>query len=206
MLEDKVTLFLKKFVLGREVKLGDSDEVIRACISRAYSDMMTAGKYVLDTDLAKGDKAKTERNNGRKESFFELLQDHGYAFSRELISDTCELFGSLEIIRSGDRYATRWGLAQKLVNMTFKYLYVFSEEVDAEGKAIDFSVSDCPLDSVILDAIEYKGTVWSRLDIDTYLEIQDKIDAALVDEAKKRPEIAEEKKKIGRLLYDFIKW
>ncbi len=189
-------LFLKKTLLGRETKFKNAESVINACISVAYKDMLTAGKYYLDADLKKGDEEKKNRNIARRKEFFELLQQCEFAFSLDLIKRASELFGTEEEIRSGVGYATRLGLSQKLVNMTFKYFYVFKNEI---GLDIDFSGCDCPIDSIILEKLKLDSTyVWSKLSMQDYAKIQYKIDSI----AKESPEYP----RIGRLIYDFTMW
>lgn len=194
--DDFTILFMKKMLLGRETKFDNPNSVINACISVAYKDMLTAGKYYLDTDLKKGDEEKKNRNKARKKEFFELLQQCKFAFSIDLIKRASELFGTEEEIRSEAGYATRLGLSQKLVNMTFKYFYVFKNEI---GLDIDFSGCDCPIDSIILNKLNLDSTyVWSKLTKEDYAEIQDKIDGI----AGEYPEYPQ----IGRLVYDFKVW
>ena len=194
---DELTLnFLKKFVLGQKTDINNTEEVIKKCISLAYKDMMTAGLYYLDSNLDKGDNHKTENNNDRKAKFLEILQKANFIFSKDLIARTCEIFGDAEQIKNSKGFATRYGLAQKLVNMTFKYLYVFKDEIKQD---INFSNCDCPLDSIIISKLNLTTNyVWSKLNQTQYWELQEKIN----DIVKSQPEY----KNLGRLLYDFQNW
>jgi hypothetical protein len=57
----------------------------------------------------------------------------------------------MEITVNGrTKTASSFGLAQKIVNMTFKYLYCVHNLLDFK---IDFTICDCPLDSIILNGI-----------------------------------------------------
>jgi hypothetical protein len=192
---DELTLnFLKKFVLGQKTDINNPDEVIKKCISLAYKDMMTAGLYYLDSNLDKGVNQKTKNNNDRKAKFLDILQDKSFMFSRDLIADTCSIFGDEDKIKNTQGYATRYGLAQKLVNMTFKYLYVFKDEIKQD---INFSNCDCPLDSIIISNLS-PNYVWSKLTPAEYDDLQNEIDAKVESQS--------EYKNLGRLLYDFQNW
>ena len=81
-----------------------------------------------------------------------------------------------------------------MVNMTFKYFYVFRKEIDID---IDFSRCDCPLDSIIQNKLKEDFT-WSKLDKEKYDEIQSKID----NKVRREKEYGV----LGRLLYDFTEW
>lgn len=71
-----------------------------------------------------------------------------------------------------------FGKAQKVVNMTFKYLYCL--DYKPKGKNIDFSKVDIPLDDFILDfyydkvtkTMSKKNTSWSNIDENDYKNIQ----------------------------------
>ena len=71
----------------------------------------------------------------------------------------------------------KYGKAQKIVNMTFKYLFCFD---DAENYAKKFDVCHMPIDSYILnwynDSSQNKcDTAWSDLEETQYYELQDEI-------------------------------
>ena len=106
-----------------------------------------------------------------------------------------------DVIRSDNRYVTGFGLAQKLVNMTFKYLYVFSDLIFTDRSFPDFSLCDCPLDSIIIKKAHIVDCVWSKLTEPQYLNCQLKI-TELLDAASLDLELL----KLGNLAYDFINW
>ena len=71
----------------------------------------------------------------------------------------------------------KYGKAQKIVNMTFKYLFCFD---DAKNHAEKFDVCHMPIDSYILnwynDSSQNKcDTAWSDLEETQYYELQDEI-------------------------------
>lgn len=85
--------------------------------------------------------------------------------------------------------------------MTFKYLYVFSDLIFIEHSVPDFSLCDCPLDSIILKEASVKRVVWSKLTAQEYQKCQDKISSLL----KSKP-LDMELSKLGNLAFDFINW
>lgn len=84
----------------------------------------------------------------------------------------------------------KYGKAQKIVNMTFKYLYCFDDARENEEK---FSKCHMPIDSYILKWYngisneKYNGT-WSDMDEPTYKDVQKKISDVL---KKYKPFLAE---------------
>ena len=92
--------------------------MLKRCIELAYSDMMTAGRYYSASFLNNKDEICLATNRAIIESNF--------VFSRKIIEDISLLFCD-NTIGNDNHYVTGFGLAQKLINMTFKYLYVFSD-------------------------------------------------------------------------------
>lgn len=181
------TIFLEKVFLGRDTDFANADNVIYKCVRLAYKDMLAAGRYYLPNDT-----------DARCRNFTELLEKHQYRFSRNLISDALPLFGEAEIIGSGNKYVTRYGLAQKLVNMTFKNFYICSDYI---GRTIDYSSCDCPLDSVILNKLPQIDVVWSKLTKDRYELCQDIISAIL-----HKADLNAELTALGNMAFDFLNW
>ena len=130
----------------------------------------------------------------------EAIKQCDYVFSRDLIQKASLLFCK-DTIESGNKYVTGYGLAQKLINMTFKYLYVFSDLIFIEHSVPDFSLCDCPLDSIIIEKVLIKDCVWSKLTEQQYLECQAKITELLNANS-----LDLELSKLGNLAYDFINW
>lgn len=197
--------FMVKLLLGREVNLSNTDVVIHKCAELAYKDMLSAGRYYLyKKDIEKiSEKKKKEKHEKMIERcgiMINLLEENNYMFSRNLIQKTCLVFGQKEIIGQGKNYVTRYGLAQKFVNMMFKYLYLFS---DYTKKEIDFSLCDCPLDSIILQnaSISKRGLVWSKISEEDYCICQQDIEKALKSER-----LDDELQELGNLAFDFIVW
>ena len=182
--------FLEQSVLGQGINLNDSEQVIMACISKAYKDMNTSGRFYIDV--------KEKTTECRQTEFFNLLKKNDYKFTRQLIKDASEIFGSNQKILGNkeNTYATRFGLAQKLVNMTYKYLYIFSEHTNLD---IDFSSCDCPLDSIVLGRLPKTQNVWSKMEFEEYEAVQKKIEKRLIGETN-IPE------GIGNLAFDFKVW
>ena len=183
--------FLAKGTLGRTTDLKNPDDVILKCANMAYRDMLTAGRFYLSNDK---NKSCTE--------LIRILENHNYVFSRDIIDEVCALFGNDEKIfrniNEENKFVTRYGLAQKFVNMTFKLLYVFS---DYTGKNIDFSKCDCPLDSIILNKLPKIDHTWSKITKEEYDRCQKAITKKL-----KNKNLDQELKSLGKLAYDFLNW
>ena len=105
--------FLESSVLGRATNKDCTSEVLKRCIELAYSDMMTAGRYYSASFLNNKDEICLATNRAIIESNF--------VFSRKIIEDISLLFCD-NTIGNDNHYVTGFGLAQKLINMTFKIL------------------------------------------------------------------------------------
>lgn len=184
--------FLEKSILNRETDLNDTDTIILKCINLAYRDMLTAGKYYLVNDEVNNMESRCNRLKL-------ILEERNYIYSRDIIEKACILFGTEEKIGLDNKYATRYGLAQKFVNMTYKYFYVFNDYIKKE---IDFSNCDCPLDSVILRKNqELKGYTWSKLTKEDYEFCQ-----KIISERLPKESLNDELKLLGNLAFDFRYW
>ena len=184
--------FLESSVLGQSTNKCCPSEVIIKCIELAYSDMMTAGRYYSASFLNDKKEICSATNSAITESNF--------VFSRKIIKDISLLFYD-NTIGNDNHYVTGFGLAQKLINMTFKYLYVFSDLIFVDKAIPDFSSCDCPLDSIIIKKAHIKDCVWSKLTEQQYLECQAKITELLNANS-----LDLELSKLGNLAYDFINW
>lgn len=183
--------FLEKSILGQGIDLErpNPNLVIDKCINRAYRDMMTAGRFYIKCNI-----------NNICTKFKKILESHNYQFSQNLINDTLSLFGENEIIKNSKNksYITRYGISQKLVNMSYKYFFLFEDYI---CKNINFSSCDCPLDSIILNSIQFKKTPWSKLTKEDYIICQNIIKDKLSKES-----LVEELQLIGNLAFDFLSW
>lgn len=184
--------FLESSLLGQSTNKNNPNEVQTKCIDLAYADMMTAGRYYSANFLHTKDEICSATNN--------VIIKHNYVFSRDIIQNISFLFCN-EKIGNNDRYVTGFGLAQKLINMTFKYLYVFSDLIFVDKPVTDFSVCDCPIDSIIIEKANIKGCVWSKLTEQQYQDCQSKITELL-----NINQLDFELSKLGNLAYDFINW
>lgn len=184
--------FLESSVLGQSTNKCCPSEVIIKCIELAYSDMITAGRYYSASFLNDKKEICSATNSAITESNF--------VFSRKIIKDISLLFCD-NTIGNDNHYVTGFGLAQKLINMTFKYLYVFSDLIFVDKAIPDFSSCDCPLDSIIIKKAHIKDCVWSKLTEQQYLECQAKITELLNANS-----LDLELSKLGNLAYDFINW
>ena len=184
--------FLESSLLRRSTNKNNQNEVQAKCVDLAYSDMMTAGRYY----------SASFRNDKKKicSATNSAITESNFVFSRKIIEDISLLFCD-NTIGNGNRYVTGFGLAQKLINMTFKYLYVFSDLIFIDKPIPDFSSCDCPLDSIILNVIPYNKTVWSKFTKADYIKCQNKISDLL-----KSMTLDDELKSLGNMAYDFLNW
>lgn len=182
--------FLESYVLGHSTNKNDANAVQKKCVELAYKDMMTVGRYYSNSFLHTKDEICDKT--------YKAIQKHKYTVSKKLI---CEISSYLfdDIIGVGNKYVTNVGLGQKLVNMTFKYLYVFSVLIFKNPP--DFSLCHCPLDSIILEKAGIDKMVWSKLTIGQYQECQEKIKKLL--ELKS---LDNKLSKLGNLAFDFLNW
>lgn len=183
-MESQKLRFLEASVLGM-TDFENSENVIKSCVARADRDMLTSGRFYLTKNSAEN----------RRQDFIEKLEGCGYKFSRDLIDRTAEILEKDGKLSKNDKGITSYGLSQKLVNMTYKYFYIFSKYIK---KSIDFSKCDCPLDSIILDSLNKNKIPWSKLSKDDYEDIQNEI----TKESTEYPLY----KEAGNLAYDFEHW
>lgn len=193
-MSNSVDLFLMKSILGRETKPDNPESVIKGCIREAYDDMMSVGRF-----FEIGDK------KSNCEKIHSLLKDNEYHYSRELIRNIKAIFGEEKIYNKKKSYVTSFGLSQKVVNMTYKYLYCFRDFTRLD---IDFTQCDCPIDSVVLDDMEKRNLlkekrtsyVWSKLDENQYQDIQDALNGISLDTPEELSSCS------PRMRYDFKVW
>ena len=121
--------FLESFILGQSTNKTDANAVQSKCVDLAYRDMMTAGRFYSNSFLHSKDEICS--------SVIELIKSNDYKFSRDMIKTTASKICN-DTIGTGNRFVTGYGLAQKITNMTFKYLYVFSDLIFTDGKVPDF--------------------------------------------------------------------
>lgn len=192
-MKDWKICFLKSSLLGQATDKSNPDEVFSKCFDLAYRDMMTAGRFYSSSFLNKKEDILKETKK--------IIRDKNYSSSRDIIEDVAKLICN-EKIGSCTKYVTGFGLAQKLVNMTFKYLYVFSDLI-FKGKGMpDFSKCDCPIDSIILKKAGINDCAWSKLTNEQYETCQEKISEFLKNEKFLDPELSN----LGNLAYDFMNW
>lgn len=189
--------FLYKSMLGRDTNLNDTDEVIFACIKKAFKDMLTAGRFAGISDS----------KDILKKEFHRILKNYKYKFTRNLIDETNKLIENTYKIKKNQNIVTAYGMAQKLVNMTYKYLYVFNDLL--KDLEIDFSNCDCPIDSIILNELKNRNNKkkiidnpWSKMTKTEYETCQDKIKDCLAQEKKLQKDLSN----INNLAFDFIAW
>lgn len=91
------------------------------------------------------------------------MKNHNFVFSETQINEISCLFSNEELISKGNKYALQFGLAQKIVNMSYKYFYVFSDYLFDDESLPSFSKCHCPLDSIILNKASIKNSKYSAV-------------------------------------------
>ena len=184
--------FLLQSVLGQNVKMSNPADVIKRCVELADKDMMSGGRFVCK-------KFKKKVKKDRVNYTIEMLENSDYKYSSVDKTKVCEdIFWKCDEIRTiqvngKERVFKPYGLAQKLINMTFKYLYIYKDYI---GKDIDFSHCECPVDSVVLTKLD-REEKWTNITIGEYNEIRKCIKEAL--DSSKYSLLKEE---IGELVFD----
>lgn len=189
-------MFGKSVRPGEEVSASvESKDDILLAIKKAYVDMTPR------TFVSKDPEHKIELDYSSKMNLFEALADRFAAYIKngaenfdDWHEEICEFFiGELRKILDAagkDPGQATYGKAQKIVNMTFKYLYCFD---NAEKYVTRFEPCHMALDSYILNWYikKYNESAggnerlskygrnclpsWSNLDHDQYMEIQKNI-------------------------------
>lgn len=165
---EEMQRFLITTTFGYDLKANDSSYVKlkKACSRRAYLDLarVVAYKYsvsqinecrkkkekeqeIEDFENAKGDFIKKNEEH--------LIHSKGFKHSREIINNVYDVATEYRYSVFNDSFT--YGMAQKWVNMYFKYLWLFS---DTEKLAFELGVPedlDMPIDSYIIDALFEEG-------------------------------------------------
>lgn len=203
-IETKVLNFYRRFIFGKDYDKDNltKENIYEWCFNNAWNDMARhvytdLTKYeteeIKQTDLKqvfREEFKKYENNifNIKATNVHYKLQSHINNYNNQIytINDSNE--------NKREKSVFSFGKTQKVVNMFFKYLYTFKNELHLRDDY--FTKCDCPIDSKILTKLKIKNIYWSKLDdIEEYKSIQKRID--------------EEIKKKGlkyRLDFDFENW
>ena len=218
--------FLEKSLLGRNTDFSNIDDVVERCVKVSIRDMMIGGRYFLTK--------KNFADQLTKDTIM-LLKKHKYVFSKQLIIDEANyIFKGIApskikkfsfVYKKGKKKgqkhykeATSFGLAQKVINMSYKHFYVFDSYLKSLN--INYSKCDCPLDRnvisptkkdgnpILVGKIKAKGYAWTRITEDQYNDIQKQIDNLLQTDIDVKGEVGKLvfSKANGRMKYDFIAW
>lgn len=187
------TSFLRGMAFGKSVVDFDTATAIMSvknkndvllAVKKAYIDMSPRTfKGLKQTNAWK--EGKTEIFDWLANQFLDYFENGWGNFDKrheELCDEFLKKFGKL-LKEHGCVPEThlKYGKAQKIVNMTFKYLFCFDD-----AKSDDFNLCHMPVDSYILKW--YKDisgnrlkNCWSNLEKDEYQQIQNKIKELLGD-------------------------
>lgn len=166
----------------RELSVTKSGDVLLA-VRKAYADMSV--RTIKGFSKVSNEKKEELRENFA-EKFIGTFCTAGAPLTQEafdaLHDEVCEDF-LRELNKLCDKYNLKkqhYGKAQKIVNMTFKYLYLFEKNEPIQPL---FAFCHMPLDSSIFRYLKEKfknhglnaklfETAWSKLNCERYMEIQ----------------------------------
>lgn len=194
-MNDYQCCFLLQAVLGQSVNLNVPSEVIKKCVELADKDMMSGGRFICKGGFNEEYRNKIDRVN----YVLEVLRKNGFCYGKIDKKAICnKIFWQCDtektiLVKGKRRQYKPFGLAQKLINMTFKYLYIYKEYINMN---IDFSKCECPIDSVVLKRLGSDKN-WTRITYDEYEEIR-----SCIQEKLKKDENSELKEEIGELAFD----
>lgn len=165
-------------------KISDRNAIYEVVSKSAYKDMTPRhlkgiGKY-----------------KNEKKEIFEFITDEFVNYFSEpvrnikefemwhntLCEKICEKFSSIPEIE------LKYGKAQKIVNITFKHLYCFSDSID---KSEYFKYCHIPIDNNVLDWLTKKANIskpsvsWSNIDYNTYIKYEHSVFSWLKSEKNK---------------------
>jgi hypothetical protein len=150
---------------------GDTSDPLSCCIKRAYRDM---NRTLHGLSELPADKGLHGRASAVVRSFLTgLSKTGGVAFDkrhRDACYELCSTYPSA-------KFRFHIGQAQKWLNMSLKYVFVFGED-RLPGYSRIFALAHIPLDNIILghpkmNAAPKLSTRWSRVDsYDEYMEVQ----------------------------------
>lgn len=161
----------------------DENDVLSYCIRLAWKDAMFYERM-----------HKTAYNE-KKDHKSEIIKVIRYYFSDISNGDFKDFDTWHESVCNSTDYHMTVGIWQKLINMTFKYVYCIRKYYQAELGNFQFDQCHMPLDSNILRFFEYPDK-WNQLTYQRYSDIQKDI----------MRELAQGSKIKSRIEGDFIIW
>ena len=228
IIEGKSLEFYRRVIFGDKYNTANSSQneyVFEWCFYNAWSDM---ARHTLSwNNVSDKDKIRIKEDIFTN-IFIKYFNGNWINFNntdiRNIIIDfegeMCKYYDAKLKVKVFNNFTC--GQAQKVVNMFFKYLYTFKEELQLNNCAV-FSQCDCPVDSINLERIykdckklglsqivknknyfgayntNKKGTSWSDLkNMQQYVDIQNKIDEIISEYKKQKNKIYN-----NRLDYEF---
>ena len=152
----------------------ENSNLLWDAIWRAHRDVLTARHnvsyyYANDLLIRSNGRHRDSNNNEMVDNMINRIPVDLYSL---LSCEKEKSFKPRKIIKDlYEKYnrAVKVGAIQKLVNMTFKYLYLYNccKMQDTSTIHIKFKITDCdcPLDSIILSKIQgYTGPTWTNIE------------------------------------------
>lgn len=178
--EKKIFEFYKRIVYGTNYSRKGISEITNIEQWCFYAAWKAMSQHTLHWENGKDEKGKFNKKKIVLDTYFakkwpSINNNDGI---KSLIKDIND-FLSKKVKGTNNVKSFSYGLAQKLVNMFFKHLYTF-KDYDKQIANFDFSVCDCPVDSITFermakDGYVHNGSSWSKLTENDYKEIQNKI-------------------------------
>lgn len=208
-MEGRIVEFYRRVIFGEEYNKSSATKVgcvFKWCFYNAWSDM---ARHTLKWNDGSADKDKIKKDIC-KDFVDDLTNENWRSFTTQDIRKFISDFQN-DVNNTGHFEWFTLGQAQKVVNMFFKYLYTFKDELNLQGCKV-FGECDCPIDSrnfqrIGQDSKEFckgqpkivrskryivdqndkeKDVTWSALDDkNQYKVIQDRIDSIIQNSSSK---------------------
>ena len=133
-MEEMVMEFYRKVIFGKNYKgKGNISKIIECCVTNAWNDMIAHTRN--NPDKIVGDGANSEIKNKLINTIIKTIENNDCTFKFEKTLD----------LLNDERLTL--GQKQKFINMTFKYLYTFKDELRINKDK--FKNCHCPIDNKI---------------------------------------------------------
>lgn len=162
---------------------GKNKDYLENCIDRAYRDFnRTIHGFVNNKNK---DNILKESKSYLKKALIEIRTNN--LITSQVDFDTWHKSTCYKLLKIFDKYEYpnfNIGQAQKWINMSLKYIFLYDES-KIDGYDSIYQYCHIPIDNIILNKLEYKNfnTAWSRInDYNEYINFQRYIREVVTDE------------------------
>ena len=151
MVEEKVKKFCENQFSKEAQKMENTEDILDYCIRKAWADATQRERF-------KGQKSKIIQNKDSITSILKKEIENLELFSNYDVwhNEMCSRYDAwYNEAHSDTEHENTYGIWQKLINMTFKYMYCRYTKFPN----IDFSKCHCPIDSIIAQRVVTLGIV-----------------------------------------------